>query len=57
MELNSFYLKFVLWVPPDHFLIISRGFMLVFAGSVGLRETFQFMDDPCALLVHVQYTL
>ena len=45
-ELSTFYLKFVLWVPPEHWLNGFRlGFLLLW-GAVGLRETFQLLDDP-----------
>ncbi|ODM87815.1 Phosphatidylserine synthase 2 [Orchesella cincta] len=44
-ELNTFYLKFVLWVPPGHFMNLVRLFALLFWGAVGLRETFQYLDD------------
>lgn len=45
-ELNTFYLKFVLWVPPEHWLNGIRLFFLLLWGAVGLRETFQLLDDP-----------
>ncbi len=45
-ELNTFYLKFVLWVPPDHWLNLIRLFLVLSWGAVGLRETFQYLDDP-----------
>ena len=45
-ELSTFYLKFVLWVPPEHWMNGVRLFFLLLIGAVGLRETFQLMDDP-----------
>ena len=45
-ELNTFYLKFVLWVPPDHWINLVRLFLVLLCGAVGLRETFQYFDDP-----------
>jgi len=45
-ELNTFYLKFVLWVPPEHYLNPLRLFFILLWGAVGLRETFQLLDDP-----------
>ena len=45
-ELNTFYLKFVLWVPPEHWFNHVRLFILLLIGAVGLRETFQLLDDP-----------
>jgi len=45
-ELNTFYLKFVLWLPPPHYLNLVRLLYFMFAGAVAMRETFQYMDDP-----------
>ena len=45
-ELSTFYLKFVLWVSPNHWLNgVRLGFLLLW-GAVGLREVFQLLDDP-----------
>ena len=45
-ELNTFYLKFVLWIPPPHFLCLGRLVFFVFMGACAMREGFQYMDDP-----------
>jgi len=45
-ELNTFYLKFVLWVPPNHILNPIRLLFILLWGAVCLRETFQLLDDP-----------
>lgn len=45
-ELNTFYLKYVLWVPPNHILNPIRLLFVLLWGAVGLRETFQLLDDP-----------
>jgi len=45
-ELNTFYLKFVLWVSPNHILNPIRLFFILLWGAVCLRETFQLLDDP-----------
>jgi len=45
-ELNTFYLKFVLWVPPNHILNPIRLLFILLWGAVALRETFQLLDDP-----------
>jgi len=45
-ELNTFYLKFVLWIPPPHVLCLGRLVFFLFVGAVAMRETFQLMDDP-----------
>ncbi|CAG7822093.1 unnamed protein product [Allacma fusca] len=44
-ELNTFYLKFVLWVPPDHWLNLIRLVGILLWGAVSLRETYQYLDD------------
>ncbi|GFT57127.1 phosphatidylserine synthase 2 [Nephila pilipes] len=46
LELNTFYLKFVLWLEPPHLLNILRLVLMVFAGAVSVREYFQLLDDP-----------
>ncbi|ESO97633.1 hypothetical protein LOTGIDRAFT_103737 [Lottia gigantea] len=45
-ELNTFYLKFALWIPPEHWLCLSRLVFFLFMGAAAMRETFQFLDDP-----------
>lgn len=45
-ELNTFYLKFVLWLEPPHVLNLLRLILIVLAGAVAIRETFQYLDDP-----------
>ncbi|XP_063960758.1 phosphatidylserine synthase 2-like [Lytechinus pictus] len=45
-ELNTFYLKTVLWIPPPHFINWSRLFILCPVGCVALRETYQYIEDP-----------
>ncbi|XP_065583789.1 phosphatidylserine synthase 2-like [Artemia franciscana] len=45
-ELNTFYLKFFLWIPPDHWLNLARLLVMLFWGAVALREVFQYLDDP-----------
>lgn len=45
-ELNTFYLKFALWVPPNHLLNPVRLLFILLWGAVCLRETFQLLDDP-----------
>ncbi|XP_065070770.1 phosphatidylserine synthase 2-like [Rhopilema esculentum] len=44
-ELNCFYLKFVLWINPEHWLVVARLVLIGFAGTVGIREVYQYMDD------------
>jgi phosphatidylserine synthase 2 len=45
-ELNTFYLKFALLVPPEHYLNLVRLFLLLFWGAVSMREVYQYLDDP-----------
>ncbi|CAG0920925.1 unnamed protein product [Notodromas monacha] len=45
-ELNSFYLKYVLWIPPDNRLNAMRLVFMLLWGAVAIRETFQYLDDP-----------
>ncbi|XP_063236909.1 phosphatidylserine synthase 2-like isoform X2 [Bacillus rossius redtenbacheri] len=45
-ELNTFYLKFVMWVPPEHCLNLVRLFLLLSWGAVSMREVYQYLDDP-----------
>lgn len=46
LELNTFYLKFVLWLEPPHYLNLYRLILMTFAGAVAVREIFQYLDDP-----------
>ncbi|KAK6184097.1 hypothetical protein SNE40_006629 [Patella caerulea] len=45
-ELNTFYLKFALWIPPEHWLCLGRLVFFLFMGAAAMRETFQYLDDP-----------
>ncbi|MBN3290161.1 PTSS2 synthase, partial [Polypterus senegalus] len=45
-ELNTFYLKFVLWMPPEHYLVLLRLVFFVNVGGVAMKEIYDFMDDP-----------
>ena len=45
-ELNLFYLKFILWIPPPHFIMQVRMALFLGIGAVALNETFRYMDDP-----------
>ncbi|XP_029412663.1 phosphatidylserine synthase 2 isoform X3 [Nannospalax galili] len=44
-ELNTFYLKFVLWLPPEHYLVLLRLVFFVNVGGVAMREIYDFMDE------------
>ncbi|CAK9303142.1 unnamed protein product [Gordionus sp. m RMFG-2023] len=45
-ELNTFYLKYVLWLKPTHYLNPARLMFFLLAGAVATREAFQYLDDP-----------
>nr|CAB3265262.1 phosphatidylserine synthase 2-like [Phallusia mammillata] len=41
-ELNTFYLKFVLWVPPDHPIVLGRLIAYLPWGAVAVRESYDY---------------
>jgi phosphatidylserine synthase 2 len=45
-EVNCFYLKYLLWVPPEHPLNALRILLFGLFGVVGVREAYQFFTDP-----------
>jgi len=46
VELNAFFLKFLLWIPPPHPINIWRLVLWASIGMPGLREYYQFITDP-----------
>lgn len=42
-ELNTFYLKAVLWIPAGHRIVLIRLWFLVFWGSPAIREFYDYM--------------
>jgi phosphatidylserine synthase 2 len=46
VELNAFFLKFLLWIPPPHPINIWRLVLWASIGMPGLREYYQFVTDP-----------
>jgi len=46
VELNAFFLKFVLWIPPPHPINVGRLFLWWAIGQPGLREFYQWVTDP-----------
>ena len=44
-ELGTFYLKFILWIPPPHFLCLGRLVIMWLCGAVAMRESFEFLDN------------
>jgi phosphatidylserine synthase 2 len=53
-ELNSFYLKYLLWLEPPHWLNIGRLVFYFFAGIPATREMYQYISDPECKRVGVQ---
>ncbi|KAG0210528.1 hypothetical protein BGX33_004845 [Mortierella sp. NVP41] len=45
-ELNAFYLKTLLWLPPAHPINITRIFSYFMFGIPGVREAYQYLHDP-----------
>lgn len=44
-ELNSFYLKYLLWVPPEHPINTYRALLLFMCSIPGTREAYQYLTD------------
>lgn len=44
-ELATFYLKFILWIPPPHFLCLGRLIFMWLVGAVAMRESFEYLDN------------
>ncbi|KAI7864644.1 phosphatidyl serine synthase-domain-containing protein [Spinellus fusiger] len=47
-ELNCFYLKYLLWVPPEHILNTYRLILLFFFALPAAREVYQYISDSSA---------
>jgi len=45
-ELNPFYLKSLLWMEPDHPIIILRLTFVFLCALPAVRELFQYVNDP-----------
>ncbi|CAF4579980.1 unnamed protein product, partial [Rotaria magnacalcarata] len=45
VELGTFYLKFILWIPPSHFLCLSRLLFFLLGGGVSMCEMFECLDN------------
>jgi hypothetical protein len=45
-ELNPFYLKFLLWMEPDHPFVIMRLVGVFLCGLPAVRELYTYMNDP-----------
>ncbi|KAJ7133543.1 phosphatidyl serine synthase-domain-containing protein [Mycena epipterygia] len=45
-ELNPFYLKSLLWMEPDHPIVIMRLAFIFLCALPAVRELFQYINDP-----------
>lgn len=45
-ELNAFYLKYLLWIPPANPLNTYRLLFMFFATIPAVRELYQYVTDP-----------
>lgn len=45
-ELNAFYMKAILWIPPPHPVNYSRVLIILFMGIVSMREMYEYMSNP-----------
>ncbi|XP_060078591.1 phosphatidylserine synthase 2-like [Ylistrum balloti] len=57
VEINDFYIKFVLWIPPEHYLNVSRIVLVLFMAAPSAREAFQYLDDPTCKKMGRQFWL
>ncbi|KAL0478103.1 phosphatidylserine synthase [Acrasis kona] len=46
VDLNAFFLKYELWVPPSNPLNVYRLILWFFVGMPAIREYYQFVSDP-----------
>ncbi|KAI3653265.1 hypothetical protein MP228_001212 [Amoeboaphelidium protococcarum] len=52
-ELNAFYLKYLLWIPPSNQLNVIRLLLLFLSGTAAIKEIYQYLTDPtCKKLGH-----
>jgi hypothetical protein len=49
VDLNSFYLKYLLWIPSEHIINPLRLIIHGLSGSVAIRESFQYFTDKSDL--------
>jgi phosphatidylserine synthase 2 len=53
-EVGTFYLKLILWIPPDHFLCLGRVIFLLLCSSVAMREGYEYLTNPKCQRLGVQ---
>ncbi|XP_019850586.1 PREDICTED: phosphatidylserine synthase 2-like isoform X2 [Amphimedon queenslandica] len=44
-ELNGFYLKTILWIPPNHSINIMRQCLYAFCGAAAIKEIYHFLQS------------
>lgn len=44
-EVNTFYLKTILWIPPDHMLNFYRLVMYAICGTAALKEMYDYLSS------------
>ena len=44
-ELNTFYLKAMLWVPPNHSLNLYRELIYAFGGACAVKELYDYLSS------------
>jgi phosphatidylserine synthase 2 len=49
-ELNAFYLKYLLWIPPSNPINTYRLIFFAIAGAPAIREAYQYLIDPYVFL-------
>ena len=48
-ELNTFYLKAMLWVPPNHSLNLYRELLYAFGGACAVKELYDYLSSTYVL--------
>ena len=48
-ELNTFYLKAMLWVPPNHSLNLYRELLYGFGGACAVKELYDYLSSTYVL--------
>ncbi|CAG9311239.1 unnamed protein product [Blepharisma stoltei] len=44
-DLSNFYLKFILWIPADHWILVIRVFFVAFYAMVSIEEYFEYVSS------------
>ncbi len=46
-EVNTFYLKAILWYPPDHMINVIREIIYGFGGACATHEVYEYLSTKC----------